>query len=304
MLKKAVTGLIIVAVCLSMAVAVWQGSNRSTGVPGVSSSGDIGVIRISGTIASGTSGSSWFSAISGSETIMQQLRTAGKNPSIKAVILRLDTPGGSAAASQEISLEIDRLREQGVIVVASMGDIAASGGYWIASHCDKIMANPGTMTGSIGVIMETQNMQGLYEQLGIDPITFKSGPYKDMGSSSREVTEEEIAIFQAMIDDVYNQFVDTVSQGRGMTRSEVLLLADGRVFTGNQAKENGLIDELGNYYDAIELAASLAEITGEPSVVDLTPKYTWLDMLGSTSLSGSLSPDLLTELMAEKLLSL
>jgi len=226
--------------------------------------------------------------MAGSEAIMEQLRRAADDPSVKAVVLRLNTPGGTAAASQEIALEVDRLRKAGKKVVASMGDVAASGGYWIACRCDKIVANPGTITGSIGVIMETQNLQGLYEKLGVDPVVFKSGPHKDMGSTSRVVTEQEQQIFQSMVDDMYKQFVETVSEGRGIDQAQVREVADGRVFTGSQAMENGLVDDLGNYYDAIDIAADLAGIRGEPEVINLSPEYPWWGMLSGIQ-TGALS---------------
>ena len=298
--RTTIIALIIVVVVLPLLVIALFNSNDS-GSSGQRSSrhhgGVVGVIHIGGTIASGSDASSLFSVMSGSETIMEQLRAAGDKPDLKAVVLRLDTPGGSAAASQEIALEVDRLRKKDIVVVASMGDIAASGGYWIACHCDKIVANPGTITGSIGVIMETQNLQGLYEKLGVDPMVFKSGPYKDMGSSSRVITEQEQYIFQGMVDDIYEQFVSTVAEGRGLEIDQVRKLADGRVFTGNQAVQNGLVDKLGNYYDAIDLAAELSGIEGEPQVVELSPTYTFWDMLGSSS---SFSSDLILDKMAER----
>lgn len=289
--RKVIAGLIIgIAVLSLMAAALYRGGGGD-GYPGNGSSGNVvGVIDINGTIAGGAGSGGLFSAVAGSESIMKQLRRAAGDPSVKAVVLRLNTPGGTAAASQEIALEVDRLRRAGKKVVASMGDVAASGGYWIACRCDKIVANPGTMTGSIGVIMQSQNLQGLYEKLGVDPVVFKSGPHKDMGSTSRTVTEEEQRIFQSMVDDMYQQFVETVSEGRGLEETRVREVADGRVFTGSQAMENGLVDYLGNYYDAIDIAADLAGIQGEPKVLNLSPAYPWWGMLSGLE-SGLLSID-------------
>ncbi len=278
--RKVVAGLIIGIALLSIITAALYEKGEGTKYYGENNSGGVvGVIQINGMIVSGTGSSTLFSTLAGSETIMKQLRRAANDPSVKAVVLRLNTPGGSAAASQEIALEVDRLRQTGKKVVASMGDVAASGGYWIACRCDKIVANPGTMTGSIGVIMETQNLQGLYEKLGVNPVVFKSGPHKDMGSSSRVVTEQEQQIFQSMVDDIYKQFVETVSEGRDMDQARVREVADGRVFTGSQAVEVGLVDDLGNYYDALDLAAELAGMKSDPEVINLSPEYPWWGML-------------------------
>jgi protease-4 len=278
--RKVVAGLIIGIALLSLVAAALYGKGAGTDQYGkLGSSSVVGVIQINGMIASGADAGGLFSAVAGSESIMEQLRRAARDPSVKAVVLRLNTPGGTAAASQEIALEVDRLRQAGKKVVASMGDVAASGGYWIACRCDRIVANPGTITGSIGVIMETQNLQGLYEKLGVDPVVFKSGPHKDMGSTSRVVTEQEQKIFQGMVDDMYKQFVETVSEGRGLERARVREVADGRVFTGSQAMANGLVDDLGNFYDALKIAADLAGIKGEPQVIDLSPKPPWWGML-------------------------
>ncbi len=287
--RKMIAGLIIGLVLLPIIAVALFGEGGGTGDYGKSGSGNVvGVIQINGTIVNGVESGSLFSAVADAENIMEQLRRAGQDPGIKAIVLRLNTPGGSAAASQEIALEVDRLRQQGKKVVASMGDVAASGGYWIACRCDQIVANPGTMTGSIGVIMTTQNLQGLYDKLGIEPIVFKSGPHKDMGSASRGISDQEQQIFQGMVDDIYLQFVDTVAEGRGMAKDRVREVADGRVFTGSQALENGLVDELGNYYDALDLAASLSGIRGEPEVINLSPKNPWWGMLSGMP-TGELS---------------
>lgn len=299
--RKMIAGLIIGLVLLPIIAVALFGEGGGTGGYGKSGSGNVvGVIQINGTIVNGVESGSLFSAVADAENVMEQLRRAGQDPEIKAIVLRLNTPGGSAAASQEIALEVDRLRQQGKKVVASMGDVAASGGYWIACRCDQIIANPGTMTGSIGVIMTTQNLQGLYDKLGIEPIVFKSGPHKDMGSASRGISEQEQQIFQGMVDDIYLQFVDTVAEGRGMAKDRVREVADGRVFTGSQALENGLVDELGNYYDALDLAASLAGIVGEPEVINLSPKNPWWGMMSGMS-TGELSIDKWARLLSPEI---
>lgn len=272
--RKMIAGIIIGVALLSLvAAAVYQQRGGTVSrVAGGGGAKAVGVINITGLIVAGSSSGGLFSPVAGSDTIMEQLRRAAEDPSIKAVVLRLNTPGGTSAASQEIALEVDRLRGAGKKVVASMGDVAASGGYWIASRCDRIVANPGSITGSIGVIMETTDMQELYQKIGLDPQVFKSGPHKDMGSPARDVTPDEQAIFQDMVDDIYRQFVNTVSQGRAMNREQVLKLADGRIFTGSQAVEKGLVDELGNFYDAVRVASRMAGLGDEAEIVDLTPR--------------------------------
>jgi signal peptide peptidase SppA len=156
--------------------------------------------------------------------------------------------------------------------IGSMGDVAASGGYWLAAKADKIVANPATMTGSIGVIMETQNLQGLFGKLGIKPETIKSGPHKDIGTYNRQMTPDERQILQGMVDDIYSQFIDVVAKGRHMDPAQVRKLADGRIFTGRQAKKLGLVDELGNYNYAINYTAKLAGIEGEPTIKEFGEK--------------------------------
>ena len=262
--KRIVVGLIAGIIVLSLAVAAVSGQ---AGKEKASRGEAIGVIYVEGVITGARGeGSIFGTGVASGPSLMEQLREAGEDDGVKAVLLRINSPGGSAAASQEVGNEIDRLRKQGKTVVASMGDVAASGGYWIAAKADKIIADPATMTGSIGVIMETQNMQELFDKIGITPETIKSGPHKDMGSPNRPLTPEERAIMQQMVDDIYQQFVDVVAEGRKMKREKVLELADGRIFTGRQAKEQGLVDELGNYYDAVKLTGDLAGIEGEPVI--------------------------------------
>ncbi len=220
-------------------------------------SGVVGIIYIDGPI-SGSASSGFASSGTHPEVIMNYLRDAQYDDNVKAVVLRMNTPGGTTAASQEIAMEVARLREKGKVVVTSMGDMAASGGYWIAAESDWIVATPGTITGSIGVIMEIANLQELYGKIGVDFEVIKSGEYKDIGSSNRDMTETEQAMLQAMVDDLYYQFVEVVSLGRNMSESEVLAIADGRIFTGREALNVGLVDELGNFYDAIDAAVELA----------------------------------------------
>jgi len=281
MKKKIIAGVILGVAALSVILAfVLRTEGGPARQPGYVKD-KVGVIYIEGVISAGRSDTGIFGRGVSSEDITAALRRAAGSPEIKAVVIRLNSPGGTPAASQEIELEVERLRQSGKKVVASMGDVAASGAYWVAAGADQIVANPGTLTGSIGVIMQTSNLQGLYDKLGIDTETFKSGAHKDMGSPSRPVTPEERAIFQSMIDDIYSQFVDVVAKGRHKDVSEIKTLADGRVFTGRQAKELGLVDRLGDFHDAVLLAGEMAGIPGEPAVVEIGPKNIWRDLLGN-----------------------
>jgi len=198
--------------------------------------------------------------------INKTLRELGERDDIKAVVLRIESPGGAVGPSQEIHGEILRLKEKKT-VVASMGAIAASGGYYAAVAADKIMANPGTITGSIGVIVEFVNAQELLGKIGLKGYVVKSGKYKDVGSPLREMEKEERELLQTLINDVNGQFIKAVAEGRNLKTEEVRRIADGRIFTGAQAKELKLVDELGGLSDAIALSASLAGIEGEPAVI-------------------------------------
>lgn len=223
----------------------------------------------------------------------RELRELGERADIKAVVLRIDSPGGAVGPSQEIHREIERLREKKT-VVASMGTIAASGGYYAAVAAHKIVANPGTITGSIGVIIEFFNVQELLGKLGLKGYVVKSGRFKDVGSPLREMDEEERELLQSVIDDVNSQFVEAVAEGRGLPPEAVKRLADGRIFSGAQAKAEGLVDELGGLHDAIELGARLAGIEGEPEVIYPRKKSVgfWKALMGDASV------DKLTELLS------
>lgn len=283
MKRRLVAAVVIGVVLISLVVglvSVYSSPGRNL-APG-RTAGTVAVIPITGAIVSGRVAPGLFSSQTGSEEIIARLRQAAENPGVRAVVLRLNSPGGTAAGAQEIAAEVDRLRRSGKKVVASMGDVAASGAYWIACRADKIVANPGTLTGSIGVIMQTQDLRGLYSKLGISTETFKSGPHKDMGSPSRPVTPDERQIFQGMVKDIYDQFIHTVSEGRRMELDRVKPLADGRVFTGRQAKDLGLVDELGNLRDAVRLAGRLAGLGPEPRVTELGPRGWWPDLLAGT----------------------
>ncbi|MDE3117845.1 MAG: signal peptide peptidase SppA, partial [Nitrospirota bacterium] len=193
------------------------------------------------------------------------LKKYGESPSVKAIVLRIDSPGGGVVPSQEIHDAVKRIRNKNnKAVVASMGTVAASGGYYIAAATDRIIANPGTLTGSIGVIMELANFEGLLKKIGVESVVVKSGEHKDIGSPFRKMKEEDRLILQAVMDDVHSQFIEAVAEGRSLDVREVRTLADGRVFTGRQAKAAKLVDELGDLDDAIKVAAEMAGIEGEP----------------------------------------
>lgn len=230
----------------------------------------IGVVEITGVIKDG-------------KEELRQLYEFGKNNKIKAIIIRIDTPGGAVGPSQEIYNEILKIKKKKP-VVASIGTIGASGGYYIASGASKIIANPGSITGSIGVIMQFMSFENLLGKIGIKGNVIKSGEFKDAGSPFRDMTKEEKALMQGLLDDVHNQFIDAVSKGRNLNRQEVERIADGRIITGKQAKDFKLVDELGNFNDAVEIAKNLSGIKGEPKLVyGRKKKSMFFDLLGEFS---------------------
>ncbi len=217
-----------------------------------------------------------------SRQIVRQFKTYGENPSIKAIVFRINSPGGGVAASQEIYEAVKKVRKSGKPVVVSMGSVAASGGYYVACGADSIVANPGTTTGSIGVILETTNVAGLLKKLGVSVNVVKSGKFKDIGSPFRKMTSEERAYLQKYIDNAYGQFVRVVSAERHLPIERVKQFADGRIFTGEQALKLGLVDKLGTYDDAIALAAKMAGISGKPTLVKMKKrKLSVFDLLFS-----------------------
>jgi protease-4 len=201
-----------------------------------------------------------------SEDVMRRAKELREDNSIAAVVLRVDSPGGAVAPSQEIYEELKKLAAEKVLVT-SMGGVAASGGYYVACAADYIFANPGTTTGSIGVLFETINAEELLDIIGLEWVVLKSGRLKDVGSPVREMTPEERAFLQQFIENIYQQFVDTVAQERGLSEDEIRKISDARILSGEQALELRLVDELGNLEDAIDKAAELAGISGEPRVI-------------------------------------
>ncbi len=217
-----------------------------------------------------------------SQTTIGDLKRFSENPSVKAIVIRIDSPGGGVVPSQEIHDAVKRVRSKNnKAVIASMGSVAASGGYYIAAATDRIVANPGTLTGSIGVIMETANLEGLLQKIGVEGIVIKSGKYKDVGSPLRKMSADEKGLLQAVMDDVHKQFIEAVAEGRSLELRAAQALADGRVFTGRQAKEAKLVDELGDLEDAIQLAAEVVGIEGEPKVVEPRRRFSLREILDS-----------------------
>jgi len=205
--------------------------------------------------------------ISGSEETIHQLKKYAKDKSVKAIVLRIDSPGGQVAPTQEIYDQIIKIKDSDIPVVVSIGSIAASGGYYIACAGDTVFANPGSLTGSIGAIIDFYTFEGLMGKIGMQHEVVKSGELKDVGNMARPMTEKERAMMQAAINDVYNQFVETISESRNLEISQVEEIADGSVFTGNQALELGLVDKLGGLEDAIALAGKMGGIGDNPKVV-------------------------------------
>ncbi|MFQ5673042.1 MAG: signal peptide peptidase SppA [Nitrospinales bacterium] len=204
--------------------------------------------------------------ITDSRDVVRQLVKYREDPSIKGIILRIDSPGGAVAPSQEIYNEVLKTRDTKKII-ASMGSLAASGGYYIASSADRIVANPGTLTGSIGVIMASSNIQKLMDKIGIKPQVIKSGKFKDAGSPLRPMLAEERKILQQVLDDVHQQFAEAVSKARNMPLDEVNKLADGRIFTGRQAMKFNLVDQLGGFEDSVELLMQLLDLKKRPKLI-------------------------------------
>jgi protease IV len=198
--------------------------------------------------------------------VVEQLNQFGKDDAIKAVVLRIDSPGGGVASSQEIYAAVTDLKKKKK-VITSMGSLAASGGYMVACATDKIVANPGTMTGSISAVMHFANVEELLKKLGLKASAIKSGKFKDIGSPVREMTAEERALLQELVDDIYDQFLDMVARDRNIPKENLRKIADGRIFTGRQAQKLGLVDYLGDMGYAVTLAGEMSGIKGKPEVV-------------------------------------
>ncbi|MFC1839394.1 signal peptide peptidase SppA [Thermodesulfobacteriota bacterium] len=243
--------LITIVILMSVIMTALGGFSGRTG--GSPFANKVGVIPVIGEIHDSTA-------------ILNHLKTFADDSSIKAIIIRIDSPGGGVGAFQEIYREIMKTREIKKVIV-SLGGVAASGGFYIAAAGDKIVANPGTITGSIGVIMSYVQFSELAEKIGFSLEVIKSGEFKDIGSPHRELTERDKEVLKEVIDDIQNQFVNDVAEGRNLPPEKVREIADGRVFTGAMAKKRGLVDQLGNFEDAVSLAKELAGIEGEVSLI-------------------------------------
>ncbi len=233
----------------------------------MSGENNVGLVRIEGVILD-------------PREAIRQIKRFEDDPTISAIVVRVDSPGGAVVPSQEIYAALMRIRENGQnTIVTSMGNMAASGGYYIASASNTIIANPGTITGSIGVIMEMTNVEELLENVGVKSVVIKSGLHKDLASPFRPMDKASRQILQSVMDDVHDQFIHAVAEGRAMEVDHVQSLADGRIFTGRQAVAEDLVDRLGTLQDAIQLAADLAGISEEPTVIEIEPRFSFQDFI-------------------------
>jgi protease-4 len=215
------------------------------------------------------------------DDIVRELKAHRESPSIRAVVLRINSPGGVVAPTQELHDAVLRLRQAGKPVVASLGAVAASGGYYVAVACDQIYANPGTLTGSIGVIMQLANLEQLMKKVGVDYVVVKAGQFKDVGNVARAMTPDERRVMQALLDDVHGQFIGAVATGRKLPREDVVRFADGRVFSGTQAKELRMVDALGGLEEAVLASAKLAGIPTPPTVIQPRRRFSIMELLRS-----------------------
>src|SRR5262244_2739565 len=252
---------ILFVAALSMAVAPSGGGGAVFGAR-------VAVVELEGTIVD-------------VDDLLRELKAHRDNPQVKAVVLRINSPGGVVGPTQELHAAVMRLREAGKPVVASLGAVAASGGYYVAVAADRIYANPGTLTGSIGVIMQSANFEQLMKKVGVDYVVVKAGQFKDVGNPGRPMTLEERRVLQALLDDVHAQFIAAVAEGRKLDRAQVAQLADGRIFSGTQAKALQMIDDLGGLEDAVNGAAQLAGIRVPPKVIPPRRRISLFDLLRS-----------------------
>lgn len=282
-MKKSRTGLAILFIAflvvgfvvLVIVVSTFSEEKEASTWAGILEGGNkIGVINIEGTISS-------------SDEILKQLKKFRKKSSIKAILLRVNSPGGTVAPAQEIYREIERTKKKKPVVV-SMETVAASAAYYISSNADNIVCSRGTITGSIGVIMILPEIHKVIQKIGVDVNIIKAGKYKDLGVGVKPLGEDERNILENFTAEVHEQFISDVAKGREgkIDKEKLKEIADGRFFTGEKAKEMGLVDTIGNFYDAVKVAADLAKITTEPELV--YPKKKWdnvLDMLAESSIA-------------------
>lgn len=278
--RKRRWGLIVLVVWLVIIGVVYVGAIIFSGLSprdGFSSGRGIALIRLDGIIAASGLDQGVFSSSGASpEAIIEQLREAEADPGVQAILIRVNSPGGTAAAAQEIHREVKRVTKP---VVVSIADVGASGAYYVASGADQIMASRASMVGSIGVLIEIPDLRGLYEKLGVDFVVIRQGKYKDIGNPARELTTEERQILSQQAELVYEQFIEDVAEGRGLRKAKVQELATGLAYPGSEALDLKLVDELGNYQDAIDLAAELGKIEGEPEIIEYM-EPTFFNILG------------------------
>ena len=257
--------LVLVTFCFALLPDNWK-----------STSGEIAIVNIHGMLMD-------------SRDIVKQLSDYRHNPQVRGVIIRIDSPGGAVAPAQEIYSEILKLRANHKTVYASMGTVAASGGYYIACAANYVLANPGTLTGSISAVMALNNIEELTKKVGVKPNIIKSGKFKDLGSPLRAMTPEEHILLQSVVNDVHEQFVQAIAKGRGLPLSEINRIADGRIMTGQQALKLNLIDEVGGLEKTIELLAKKIGVVGKPKVIEQKEKIPFLSWLLQGRLSNRLA---------------
>jgi protease-4 len=217
--------------------------------------------------------------IAETDDLVRELRHHRDNPAVRAVVIRINSPGGVVGPTQEVHDALLRVRQAGKPVVASLGSVAASGGYYVAVAADRIYANPGSLTGSIGVIMQMANLDALMKKVGVDYVVVKAGQFKDLGNFSRPLTPEERRVIQSLLDDVHGQFIEAVAKGRKLDRSAVVQFADGRVFSGTQALGLKMVDALGGLEEAIDAAAKLAKLPTPPPVERPRRRFSLIDLI-------------------------
>ncbi len=213
------------------------------------------------------------------DDLVRELKDYRDDPAVRALVVRINSPGGAVGPTQELYAAVQRLRGAGKPVVASLGAVAASGGYYVAVAADRIYANPGTLTGSIGVIMQMANVNALLKKVGVDYVVVKAGEFKDIGNFARPMSPEERQVLQTLLDDVHGQFISAVATGRKLDRAQVVQFADGRIFSGSQAKELGMVDALGGLEDALDGAATLAGLPKPPKVLGPRRKFSLSELL-------------------------
>ena len=269
-------------------IALVSGSSDKTETVTVGSGDKVAVVDLKGVIAS-------------SDEVVRQMKKYRNNSSVRAIVLHIDSPGGGVVASQEMYEEVRAVRDGGKPVIVSMGSLAASGGYYVAVGGSYLVANRGTLTGSVGVISEFLQLKDALDKLGIGVKTIKAGKLKDAGSPMRAMNDDDQKYFQALMDDVHRQFIDVVARERKMDVEKVRELADGRVFTGEQALQLGLVDTLGTFEDAVRIAAVKVGIKGEPAIVKERKRQMWYESIFGDA--GETLKDLKQELIDRPVLS-